>query len=77
MEVRVLEDIESASLEVRPNSTLSKLVTSFKKVPMSEGSISLMIVQDELDSTPLGRWSRTLFLAVSPREFYHGSVPFE
>lgn len=47
MFVQVPEDIESVSSEVRPNSTALKLVTSFKNVPMSEGSMSLMIVQDE------------------------------
>ena len=47
IEVRVLEDIESTSLEVRPNSTLSKLVTSFENEPISEGRISLMMAQDE------------------------------
>ena len=42
MAQRVLEDIESASFEVRPNSTLSKLVTSFRNVPTSVGSMSLV-----------------------------------
>ena len=45
MELRVLEDIESVSFELIPNSTLSKLVTSFKNAPTSVGSMSLMIMR--------------------------------
>lgn len=47
MAQRVLEDIEIASFDVRPNSTLSKLVTSFRNVPALVGSMSLMITRGE------------------------------
>ena len=77
MERRVLEDIESVSLEVKPNSTLSKLVTSFKNVPMSVGSMSLMIVRDERARTSSGEWTHTIFLLASPRGSCRELVSFE
>lgn len=76
MELRVLEDIERVSFELIPNSTLSKLVTSFKNVPTSVGSTSLIIARNERTRTLLSERPHTIFLVAFLRAFCHGLVPF-